>query len=223
MESIDNYNILYQACANVVGDIDDMSGAGSLLEGYAPPVGVADAVTTTSATSWSSRLSKYRESSGMLVASGVAYTFQLPLLCMIGTLGEKYIPLHALAADLRVEITWGPTTAVILADFDDYPGGSNTAAVSSSQYQPRNLLAANTSVYGTTSLSYGTPITSPTSTTFAITAIFLHCTMIQISDVSFSLSTTRLRRSTRCTAGKYSFTRRPLFEPRRMPKLRWTP
>lgn len=178
LESIDNYGVLYQACANVVSDVDDMCSSGSVCEGYNAPAfstnSTPGAIATVPFLVQVTDNVKAREVSGMPLTEGLAYTFQLPLMCLVGTLGDKYIPVHALAADLRVEITWqtgisamvtvndGPSTAV---------GASGTPVVS-------NIGTLNP-VYtpGTT----GT-ITAPTAITYTVTNVYLHATMVQVSD-----------------------------------------
>jgi hypothetical protein len=98
LESIDNYAVLYHACANVVGDIDDFSGVGGITQGVLPPQSyqTQGGVALAPVQNFLSSGVKNRNLDGAILieaatntgtasasADGV-YTFQLPIMwCVI--------------------------------------------------------------------------------------------------------------------------------------------
>jgi hypothetical protein len=166
LESIDQYGVLYQACANVVDDVDDMSSAGSVCEGYDAPY---SAVSTLGG--FTARTTRAREVNGAVLTAGT-YTFALPLMCMVGTLGDKYIPLHALAADLRVEITWQTWISTVNSAVSTFTS-DNTAVTA---------ITAGTNSIGTIVPAYQTgAITALSAFTGTVGNVFLNCGIVQIS------------------------------------------
>lgn len=83
LESIDNYNVLYQACANVVCDVDEFGSVGGVAEGYEVPYSAVYPISGTADVAniqYVSPSVRQRDVNGLLVRSGAAYTFQLPLM-----------------------------------------------------------------------------------------------------------------------------------------------
>lgn len=196
LESIDNYGVLYQACANVVSDVDDMSSTGSVLEGYKAPLAIIAQNDAAAATrpfvNYLSDTIKTRSVNGIALTSGTTYTFQIPLMCLIGTLGDKYIPLHALAADLRVEITWNTAIASFVsvvsasATAGDWP--ITTTKTAGAVADPGYYSASST--FSTPALGTGfnnavndaAPVlTGVTTGSDYFTNVYLHCGMVQVS------------------------------------------
>jgi hypothetical protein len=174
LESIDQYGVLFQACSNVVNDVDDMSSASSVCEGYDAPYGAAFTVGTNLVSSYANRSTRAREVNGTVLTAGT-YTFALPLMCMVGTLGDKYIPLHALAADLRVEITWQTWIAAVNTAISTFSGDSGSAAAAA-------VISGSNSI-GTIVPAYQTgAITALSAFTGSVGNVFLNCGIVQISD-----------------------------------------
>jgi hypothetical protein len=117
---------------------------------------------------------------------------------MVGTLGEKYLPLHALAADLRVEITWASTAVFKTPGTQDLlpqggavltgaaatlgigsGGASITGAVDTALLDPVGTAGSGTT-FPNVALYVGG--TAPTGIVLQLFNVFLHCTMIQVSD-----------------------------------------
>jgi hypothetical protein len=168
---------------------------GSVTMGFMPPVSGGDVLATTvSSSCWLGRAQRFRDLSGMTlntvatVATG--YTFQLPLICLIGTLGEKYIPLHALAADLRLEITLNTASCIMPADKYDHPMLGGTLTTNTNGLYPNiNNGVLKESVLGSFVSSSASIAAAFSSTpTFTLTNVYLHSGMVQVSDVSETLS-----------------------------------
>lgn len=198
LESIDNYGALYHACGNVVGDIDDFSGIGSVTQGILPPLSIqtAGAAAVKQTQNYLSSVVKNRNLDGLIMqeastgtkgtssagADGV-YTFQLPLMALVGSLGDKYIPLHALAADLRVEITWQTGVAAFIVP-NDYAvsTGNNSGNSLTFDNMPSTNVPSPAPVTGAASATTVALTTALTSVSYTAFNIFLHCGMVQISD-----------------------------------------
>lgn len=77
--------MVYQACANAVCDVDDLTMTGSISEGYNAPafsVFTGTASVTTPVLMNTTDPVKAREISGAVLASTTStpYTFQIPLM-----------------------------------------------------------------------------------------------------------------------------------------------
>ncbi len=115
LESVDNYNVLSQAMSSVQANPSDVYNTGSVTSGYssistevtvaATPAVVAGAATAAVAAYHPKIRAQGMGPFGAKIVSGGHINVCIPLMSVIGTMGEKYIPLHALASDLRLEIT----------------------------------------------------------------------------------------------------------------------
>jgi hypothetical protein len=170
LESIDNYGVLYQACANVVDSPDSMCGTGGITEGYEGTVSKIKPETASTAP-----FNTYTTPTAAQLADAT-YTFHLPLMALIGTLGDKYIPLHALAADLRVEITWQAGLSVVCR----YQEGPNFILGSATIAGDEQNIAAGV-VPNPIVGSSGNP-QAITACDYRVQSVYLHCAMVQVSD-----------------------------------------
>lgn len=180
-----------------------MTSTGSVLEGYKAPLAIVQQNDAAAATrpfvNYLSDSIKTRAVGGLAITSGTTYTFQIPLMCLIGTLGDKYIPLHALAADLRVEITWNTAIASFVsvvsasATAGDWP--ITTDKTSSAVADPGYYSASST--FSTPALGTGfnnsatdkAPVlTSVTTGSDYFANVYLHCGMVQVSVRAFRSS-----------------------------------
>lgn len=156
--------------------------------GFMPPVSSIDTVSAVAGVlgnfTWMGRSQRFRDLGGMTVTTATAYTFQLPLICLIGTLGEKYIPLHALAADLRVEITLNTNSVLRPVDIYDSPMCNSTIITNEFGLFPNinNGAASQTTLGEILLANKSAPLAFTGTPTFAVTNVYLHCGMVQISD-----------------------------------------
>lgn len=202
LESIDNYSVLYHANLNVMASPAELAAEGSVSEGFKPALAV---ITNNSAgaavlpiVNYLSDGVKSQAYTGQTLTSGTTYTFQIPLMCMVGTLGDKYLPLHAMAADLRVEITWNSAIATYVSTVSasgttigntatgDFPLNVTTTAGFASDpgyYSISSEFSTPALVTGFTDGSDAVPVLTAISESAApITNVYLHCGMVQVSD-----------------------------------------